>query len=74
MVHINNLKPILKKGWIAKDKHGKWFWYSQQPYINTMFEDCWSAPLSGFAVALNLVIDIEDDGINWKKSCQKVGV
>lgn len=30
-VDIEVLKPFLKKGWVAMDKSGNWFWYANRP-------------------------------------------
>ena len=29
---IEVLKPLLKKGWVAMDKDGYWYWYDEKPY------------------------------------------
>lgn len=32
-INIKVLLPLLKKGWVAMDKNGSWFWYEEKPYI-----------------------------------------
>ena len=34
-IDIKVLLPLLKKGWVAMDKDGGWYWYDEKPYI------CW---------------------------------
>ena len=35
-IDIKVLKPLLRKGYVAMDKDGGWYWYDEKPYI------CWS--------------------------------
>ena len=35
-IDIRFLVPLMKKGWVAMDKDGGWYWYDEKPYI------CWS--------------------------------
>ena len=35
-ITIYDLLPLLKKGWVAMDEDGTWFWYGVKP---TIFED-----------------------------------
>lgn len=30
---IDVLLPLLRKGWVAMDKNGVWYWYKTEPYI-----------------------------------------
>lgn len=30
-IDIKVLLPLLKKGWVAMDKNGRWFWYNEKP-------------------------------------------
>lgn len=70
MVHINNLKSVLKDGWVAKDKNGRWWWYLHKPKLMRGWDE-WSGCL--YTCCLTEAFNIEDDEVNWKKSCQKAG-
>ena len=32
-ITIYDLLPLLKKGWVAMDKCGKWWWFSAKPFM-----------------------------------------
>lgn len=34
MINIEQLLPLLKKGWVAMDYDRKWWWYELQPKLN----------------------------------------
>lgn len=31
MINIKDIIPFMKKGWVAMDKNGEWWWYSEKP-------------------------------------------
>lgn len=68
MVALKNLKAVMKKGWIAMDKDGEWFWHKEAPWI---IHQRWIS-LNGCA-RISMVFEIEDSCVDWEKSCQKVG-
>lgn len=37
-IKIQDLLPLLRPGWVAMDEDGRWWWYSQKPYIRNEFE------------------------------------
>lgn len=32
-ITIYDLLPLLKRGWVAMDKSGKWWWFSARPFM-----------------------------------------
>ena len=34
MINIQDVIPFMKKGWVAMDRNGDWYWYEKEPYIN----------------------------------------
>ena len=33
-ITIDDLIPLLKKGWVAMDENGRWYWYSTKPRLS----------------------------------------
>lgn len=33
MINIQDIIPFMKKGWVAMDKSGQWWWYNEKPFI-----------------------------------------
>lgn len=71
-ITIYELSPLLRKGYVAMDKNGEWWWYSAKPDVATELSTRWHgmacevAPLSdSFNVA-------PFDG-DWKDSLMKCG-
>lgn len=66
-IGIEVLKPFLRKGWVAMDPNGSWYWFDEKPFI------CWSlwkqtASYEGLR-AFNIK-PAED----WKNSLQECGL
>ena len=38
-IDIQVLLPLMKKGWVAMDKDGDWFWYENKPFKEINFWD-----------------------------------
>lgn len=67
-IDIKVLKPFLKKGWVAMDKDGDWYWYDKKPYALNWFVWRYTStyiPLSSFNIK-----PVE----NWKESLQECGL
>ena len=68
MINIEELIPFMKKGWVAMDENGLWYWYEAEPkrgfgYWHNSEEGCaWD--LEPFDIA-----PVED----WETSLRKVG-
>lgn len=59
--------PMMRKGWIAMDANGLWFWYSKNP---TRFARNFNIKDGEIYEMLMFKIDPVND---WKKSKRKVG-
>ena len=33
MINIQDIIPFMKKGWVAMDKSGEWWWYRKKNHI-----------------------------------------
>lgn len=40
-IYIEDLIPLLKRGWVAMNKDGCWWWYEDKPYIDDK-DDFWT--------------------------------
>ena len=76
MIKITDIAPFMKKGWVAMDKSGSWWWYGSKPELliehnhnHGWLEDCWYNPDNN---EISNAFDIApaDD---WTKSLIKVG-
>lgn len=66
MIKIEQLVPLLKKGWVAMDKDGKWHWYSSKPKIS-WFTGTWCSK-GKHEYLLNNVFYIRSQRRNWKNT------
>ena len=67
-IDITVLLPLLKKGWVAMDEDGTWYWYEKKPrisYVNWVVEICLFRTLDGFNIK-----PVE----NWEESLQECGL
>lgn len=58
--------PMMRKGWVAMDENGSWFWYSKNPTrfarnFNIKDGEIYRMPFN--------IVPVDD----WKKSKRKVG-
>ena len=71
-INIQDIIPFMKKGWVAMDKNGKWWWFPFEPYMKS-YEWLFSGG-NGYeqAIPISVLFDIApaDD---WTKSLIKVG-
>ena len=68
-IDIKVLLPLLKKGWVAMDKSGDWYWYhyEEKPRIH---QDLWINDSNcKFLVGFNL-----KPAENWEESLQECGL
>ncbi len=68
MIKIEQLLPLLKNGWVAMDKDGRWFWYKMKPEID--IEEGWW--IGGSQSYLYGAFDIEP-AKDWTKSLMRCG-
>lgn len=67
-ISIDILLPLLKKGWVAMDKNGNWFWYKNKPGVlkdNWMKDDWYFYKLPMFNLK---------PAENWKDSLMECGI
>ena len=72
MIKITHIKPLLKPGWIAQDRNGDIYWYSDKPYISN---DTWyqySGACESFK-GFGCLQEIEPWADDWKESLIEVG-
>ena len=67
-IDIAVLLPLLKKGWVAMDKTGFWYWHKNKP---SKREEDWRAKddIAGDMVAFNL-----KPAENWEESLMECGI
>lgn len=68
-IDIAVLLPLLKKGWVARNKDGRWFWYEYKPFKMT---DLWSSEGSSemaFIGGFNI-----KPANNWETSLMECGL
>lgn len=70
MIKIEDLLPLLKKGYVAMDKSGVWFWYSRKPLIARDAEE-WRF-VDGCARTLGM-FDLAPYAGDWKDSLMECG-
>lgn len=67
-IDITVLLPLLKKGWVAMDEDGTWYWYEKKPrisYVNWVIEICLCRTMDGFNIK---------PAENWEESLQECGL
>lgn len=68
-ISIAVLLPFLKKGWVAMDKNGNWYWYSEKPII--LENSYWSAS-KGHNYSINgFNFKLAED---WRNSLMECGL
>ena len=68
-IDIRALLPLLKKGWVARNKDGRWFWYEYKPFKG---KDFWSSDGSSkmaFIGGFNI-----KPAENWETSLMECGL
>lgn len=73
MINIQDIIPFMKKGWIAMDEDGSWYWFNGKPKLNHDTWRCGERLKIRKAERLSNTFDIApaDD---WTKSLIKLGV
>ena len=69
-ITIYELLPLLKKGWVAMDKSGDWYWYDRKPVILGRKSEGWRGE-NNFRTLMKLFNIAPFDG-DWKDSLIKV--
>ena len=66
-ITIYDLLPLLKKGWVAMDSDGRWFWHNRKPVL---YQGSWYSVCE--KVCLCECFDIVFFDGSWKDSLIKV--
>lgn len=69
MINIEDIIPFMKKGWVAMDKWGRWWWFKLKPKkVGVLWDEQPTdedyCPLNSFDIS-----PVED----WENSLRKVG-
>lgn len=68
-IDIKALLPLLKKGWVAMDKDGEWFWYECKPSKEMIFWDSNEGRFEDMFFPVNL-----KPADNWEESLMECGI
>lgn len=70
-IKIEELIPFMKKGWVACNKDGTWWWYSAKPKLEIWYGywDCYGKYFEEISYIFKNIIPAKD----WTKSLIKVG-
>ena len=66
-IDIEVLLPLLKKGWVAMDENGAWYWYEKKPKIH---QDLWKNNSIYILLSCFNIKHAE----NWEESLQECGL
>lgn len=75
MINIEDLIPLLRKGWVAMDEDGAWWWFENEPEKidkeNRWFPSVWGEYYFRIndCIAVRQIAPVKD----WKMSLRKVG-
>lgn len=64
------IAPRMRRGWVAMDKSGFWYWYEKKP---TLFLEQGFWDLGGAPERISDYLFLIDKPEDWKKSLFKVG-
>lgn len=74
-IDIQELIPFMKKGWVAMDKDGYWYWFEEEPHCDIEEEiwmlHCCQSPIHEeicLPVCMSTIKPVKD----WTKSLIKV--
>lgn len=67
-IDIKALLPLLRKGWVATDENGDWFWYKCKPLKET---NCWNSRGNPMLILSMFNIKPAD---NWETSLMECGL
>lgn len=73
MINIEELIPLLKKGWVAMDKSQRWHWFIRKPRITKICDFKWSMVRESPYNVLDLSCFDIKPAEDWKMSLIKIG-
>lgn len=65
-IGVKVLLPLLRKGWIAMDKSGNWYWYEKKPAIK---DSRWETVESNYHILSAFNLEPAED---WQNSLMEV--
>lgn len=70
MIKIEQLLPLLRKGWVAMDSDGYWYYHKEKPALRmrTEKDGCWGYGVDGLSDAFS-IRKVKD----WTKSLMRCG-
>ena len=68
-IDIKVLFPLLKKGWVAMDKNGDWYWFKEKPYIEKYYYSWNTGSPVSFIGGFNI-----KPAENWEESLMECGL
>lgn len=69
-IDIQVLLPLLKKGWVAMDKDGDWYFFTNKPYVNLKAMDWRTNDIEFWKIRLFNLKPATD----WKNSLMECGL
>ena len=72
MIKIDDIIPLLKKGYVAMDKNNSWWWYESKPF-NDNYLCSWIACERTSIRQVELDMFDIDPVEDWTKSLMEVG-
>lgn len=69
-IDIEVLLPLLKKGWVAMDKDGTWYFFTNKPYVNLKAMDWRSNDIEFWKIRLFNLKPATD----WQNSLMECGI
>lgn len=73
MINIQDIVPFMKKGWVAMDEDGHWYWYEKKPKIMDKTKGVWEATSNIWLELDFSAFETIAPADDWTKSLQKVG-
>ncbi len=64
-----NIAPYMRKGWVAMDKNGKWFYYTEKPICRSL-DGHWVVKAYNALSMLQFSLEPAKD---WSKSLMRCG-
>ena len=71
-ITIYALCALLRKGFVAMDKYKCWFWYGNEPEIDTYARNRWEVN-GGLYINLSDILNIAPYDGDWKDSLMECG-
>lgn len=70
-ITIDDLIPLLKKGWVAMDKNGAWCWYRRKPRC-FLSDSEWGGDCGDYHYIGEQYLKTIEPVIDWKQSLRRI--